>query len=145
MPTKKENLLDLLKQAIKGEMRVSIQYMWQHILMVGVEGFAVKDQFKIIAMQEMKHSEIIAEHLNYLGEKPPNEPDPIQPGLTLEEMLKIDKKAEEDTIILYKKIIIMARKQTDFGTEGIFIKILQDEEAHLDFFITILEDDMFKL
>lgn len=42
MATKK--ILDLLNQAIARELQVSIQYMWQHVLWKGIEGFAVKDE-----------------------------------------------------------------------------------------------------
>ncbi|MGC8718342.1 MAG: ferritin-like domain-containing protein, partial [bacterium] len=54
-----QELLDLLNQAIAREIQVSIQYMWQHIQWRGVKAFAVKEEFKSIAIEEMKHAEII--------------------------------------------------------------------------------------
>lgn len=64
-------MLDLLNQAIAREIQVSVQYMWQHVLWKGVQGYAVKDAFKMTAIEEMKHAEVIAERLNYLGESRP--------------------------------------------------------------------------
>ena len=55
MATKK--LMDLLQRSIARELQVSIQYMWQHILWKGVEGFAVKDQLRAIAIVEMQHAD----------------------------------------------------------------------------------------
>jgi len=54
-------LLDLLNQAIAREIQVSVQYMWQHVLWKGVQGYAVKDAFKMTAISEMKHAEAIAD------------------------------------------------------------------------------------
>jgi bacterioferritin len=48
MATKK--LLDMMNKAIAREMQVSIQYMWQHVLWRGIEAFAVKDEFRRIAI-----------------------------------------------------------------------------------------------
>jgi len=55
-----DELLDLMNRAIAREMQVSIQYMWQHIQWVGVKGFTVRDQLKLIAINEMTHAELIA-------------------------------------------------------------------------------------
>ena len=71
-----------MDEAIAGELQVSIQYqyMWQHVQWKGVEGFAVKDELKSIAITEMKHAEVIAERLVYLGGKPTTKPAPIFVG-----------------------------------------------------------------
>ena len=45
-----DELLELMNRAIAREMQVSIQYMWQHIQWVGVKGFTVRDQLKLIAI-----------------------------------------------------------------------------------------------
>ncbi|HEY6097516.1 MAG TPA: ferritin-like domain-containing protein, partial [Candidatus Deferrimicrobium sp.] len=109
-------LLDLLNQAIAREIQVSVQYMWQHVLWKGVKGYAVKDAFKTTAIAEMKHAEAIAERLNYLGGIPTTKPTPIFIGTTLKEMIETDKKAEEEAISMYKKILLVARKEGDETT-----------------------------
>ena len=95
-----KELLDLLNDAIARELQVTIQYMWQHVLWKGVEGFAVKDELKTIAITEMKHAEAIAERLAYLGGTPTTKPDPIFVGGSLKEMIEKDKKDEESAIEL---------------------------------------------
>ena len=134
-------LLDLLNQAIAREIQVSVQYMWQHVLWKGVQGYAVKDAFKMTAISEMKHAEAIAERLNYLGGIPTTKPTPIFIGTTLKQMIETDKKDEEAAISMYQKIILVARKEGDETTESLFKKILSDEEEHHDLFSSLLEKD----
>jgi len=134
-------LLDLLNQAIAREIQVSVQYMWQHVLWKGVKGFAVKDAFKKIAIEEMKHAEAIAERLNYLGGIPTTKPTPIFIGRTLKEMLATDVKDEESAITMYRKIIEVARNQGDETTAFLFQEILSSEEDHHDTFTTLLEEE----
>jgi bacterioferritin len=133
-------LLDLLNKGIAREIQVAIQYMWQHVLWSGVKGFTVKDELKSIAVTEMKHAEMIAERLNYLGGIPTTKPDPIFVGKELKEMIEQDKKDEETAIALYNKVIEVARKEGDEVTKELFRKILTDEEDHHDVFSTLLEE-----
>jgi len=54
-------------------------------------------------------------------------------------MLKINKKAEEDAIKLYKAIIALASKEGDVVTRKLFEEILAAEEGHHNTFSTLLE------
>jgi len=135
-----ENLREMLNKAIAREIQVSIQYMWQHVEVVGVKGVAVQDKFKETGVAEMKHAEKIAERLWYLGGTPTTKPDPIFVGGSLREFLEYDTKAEEEAITMYKTIIEMAQKEGDVTTAFMFKEILEDEEEHHDLFTTMLEE-----
>jgi bacterioferritin len=135
-----EKLKDMLNQAIAREIQVSIQYMWQHVQVVGVKGIAVQDKFKQTAVTEMKHAESIAERLWYLGGTPTIKPDPITVGKTLKEFLELDAKAEEQAVVMYKGIIEQAHKEGDVTTAFLFKDILEEEEDHHDLFTTMLEE-----
>jgi bacterioferritin len=52
----------------------------------------------------------------------------------------LDTKAEEEAILLYKKIIEQAQKEGDVTTAFMFKEILEDEEEHHDLFTTMLEE-----
>ncbi len=104
-----------------------------------MQGFAVKDELKRIAITEMKHAEAIAERLAYLGGKPTTQPSLITVGDKLEEMLEQDKMAEEWAIELYKRIIDKAQEERDYTTARLFRSILQEEEEHHDIFTSLLE------
>ena len=135
-----KELLDMMNTGISNEMQVCIQYMWQHVLWSGVKAYAVNEQIRKIAMDEMKHAELIAERLNYLGGIPTTKPTTIVVGNKLKDMLAQDKKDEEGAITLYKKIIEKAMKEGDPTTAHLFREILEDEEEHHDFFSTALEE-----
>jgi bacterioferritin len=135
-----DKLREMLNKAIAREMQVSIQYMWQHVQVMGVKAVAVQDKFKQTAIAEMKHAEKIAERLWYLGSTPTTNPEPITVGKSLREFLELDTKAEEEAITMYKGIIEMAGKEGDVTTAFIFKEILEDEEEHHDLFTTMLEE-----
>jgi len=135
-----DKLKEMLNDAVAREIAVSIQYMWQHVQVIGVKGIAVQDQFKQTAITEMKHAEKIAERLWYLEGTPTIKPAPIKVGVSLKEFLELDTKAEEEATLLYKKIIELAQKEGDVTTAFIFKEILEDEEEHHDLFTTMLEE-----
>ena len=134
-----EKLKELLNTAIAREMQVSIQYMWQHVLARGFEGEIVKAELRRIALVEMRHAELIAERLSYLGGTPTTKPEPITVGDSAREMIEIDKKAEEGAIELYRQIIKIAHEEGDYVTAKLIEDILVDEEQHHDYFSSVLE------
>jgi len=135
-----DDLKQLLNNAIAREIQVSIQYMWQHVQVMGVKGVAVQARFKETAVEEMKHAEKIAERLWYLGGAPTTKPAQIEIGNSLKEFLELDVKAEVEAVQMYKKIIEVATKEGDVTTAFIFKEILESEEEHHDLFTTMLED-----
>lgn len=135
-----KELLEKLNDAIAREMQVSIQYMWQHIMVKGINAQSIGPIFRQIAIAEMMHAELIAERLDYLGGIPTTKPAPINIGTSAKEMLKIDKKAEEEAITMYKEIIKLAEKENDYTTKKLFEQILADEENHHNTFSTLLEE-----
>ena len=134
-----DRLKELLNQSIARELQVAIQYMWQHIQWMGVEHYAVSDNFRSIAIEEMKHAERIAERLWYLGGVPTTKPSPITVGEGLWEMVDLGIKAEEEAIALYKEVQEVAESEGDPTTRFIFEEILEQEEDHHDFFTSLRE------
>ncbi len=134
-----KKLQDKLNEAIAMELQVSIQYIWQHVTIRGINAESVGGIFKQIAIVEMKHAEEIAERLDYLGGKVTTKPTPITIGTTAENMLRIDKEAEEGAIRLYKEIVALADKEGDIVTRRLFEGILSQEEDHHNQFSTLLE------
>ena len=138
-PTVSQELKEMLNGAIARELSVSISYMWQHVLMTGIQGFAVRGEIKKIAIVEMKHAEEIAERLVYLGGKPTTKPTQIRVGDKLDEMIKINREIEEEAIEFYRTIIAKAEDEGDTVTADMFRRILADEEEHHDTFSGLLE------
>lgn len=136
MPTKK--VVDALNEARARELRVVIQYMLQHYTATGMASLPVIDMFKDIAVAEMKHAEALGERIDYLGGTPTKAPKEITPGKDVVDMLKIDLKAEEDAIELYRDIIRLCDKEGDVTSRTMMEDILADEEDHANQFKTAL-------
>jgi bacterioferritin len=133
-----EKLTELLNKAIARELQVSIQYMWQHVQVTGMDGIIVSDIFKKTAIAEMKHAEALAERLDYLDGIASTKPDPIFVGGSLIEMLKQDQQDEETAIETYKRGIQLASQEGDFTTRRLLEDILGEEEKHIDTFGKLL-------
>ena len=133
-----EKLLELLNKGIARELQVSIQYMWQHVQVTGIDGMVVEGIFRQTAVAEMKHAEKLAERLDYLNGVPATKPDPIFVGGSLIEMLKQDEQNEEEAITLYRHAIQVASEEGDFTTRKLLEEILSEEETHINTFGKLL-------
>lgn len=117
-----QKLLEFLNKGIARELQVSIQYMWQHVQVTGMDGSTVEDIFRKTAITEMKHAERLAERLDYLNGVPTTKPDPIFVGGSLIEMLKQDEQNEEEAINLYKKQFRLQLKKATTPQDGYWKK-----------------------
>ena len=133
-----QKLLEFLNKAIARELQVSIQYMWQHVQVTGIDGAIVEDIFRKTAIAEMKHAERLAERLDYLNGVPTTKPDPIFVGGSLIEMLKQDEQDEEEAIEIYKEAIQVAAQEGDYTTRRLLEEILAEEENHINTFGKLL-------
>lgn len=128
-----------MNKAIAREIGVSVQYMWQHVMAMGMKSPEIKDVFEDIAIEEMKHAEKIAERLFYLGGTPTTKPTPINVGGSLEEMIKNNIKAEDEALELYAEIINAAGSEEDSTTRLLFEEIMTNEEEHKHTFSVLLK------
>lgn len=134
-----QRLLDILNRSIARELQVSTQYMWHHVMAVGLESPAVRDLFKDIAIQEMKHAEKFAERLDLLGGVPTTQPSPIMVGGDIRKMIQDDVVAEEEAVEMYREAIKIATEVDDPVTRLMYEEILESEEDHLKTFSDLLK------
>ncbi len=137
--------ISLLNQAVSREIQVSIQYMLQHtkmeklirkiipenILLDKTTYEAVGKFLKEIAIQEMKHAADVMERIYYLGGSATTKADKPVIGNSLSEFAKLGVKAEEEALVLYRKILAAAGQIGDWETREMFEKIYSEEEQHL--------------
>jgi bacterioferritin len=133
-----KQLLEMLNKGVAMELNLSIKYMWQRILVKGVEGAVVENLFREITSTTMKNAEVLAERLAYLNGVPPNKIEPVHVGVTLVEMVKEDIQTEEEAVSLYRQAIQVAGKEGDFGTKRLLEDILISEEKNLEKFSKLL-------
>jgi bacterioferritin len=136
---------DLLNMAVAREIQVSIQYMLQHakmeklirkvipenILLDKTTYDAVGKFLKEFAIMEMKHAADIMERIYYLGGSATTKSNKVNVGNTLSEFAKNGVKAEEEALVLYRKIVNAAKEIGDWETRELFEKIYGEEEQHL--------------
>jgi len=141
----KADYISMLNQAVSREIQVSLQYMLQHakmeklirkcipenILLDKTTYDAVGKFLREFAIVEMKHAADIMERIYYLGGEATTKSDKISVGNSLSEFSKLGVKAEEEALVLYRKIIEAAAKIGDWETREMFEKIYADEEKHL--------------
>ncbi|HKZ87969.1 MAG TPA: ferritin-like domain-containing protein [Candidatus Bathyarchaeia archaeon] len=137
--------VSLLNQAVSREIQVSIQYMLQHakmeklirkvipenILLDKTTYDAVGKFLREFAIVEMKHAAAIMERIYYLGGSATTKADKPSIGNSLSAFAKNGVKAEEEALVLYRKIIDAAGKMEDWETREMFEKIYGEEEQHL--------------
>ena len=142
-PTKE--YFDLLNMAVAREIQVSIQYMLQHakmeklirkvipenVLIDKTTYDAVGAFLKEFAIVEMKHAADIMERIYYLGGAATTKGNKPVIGNSLSEFAKLGAKAEEEALVLYRKIINAAKEIGDWQTREMFEKIFKEEEQHL--------------
>ncbi len=134
-----QRLLDVLNRSIARELQVSIQYMWHHVMAVGLTSPSAREVFRKIAIQEMKHAEDFAERLDQLGGVPTIQPSPIAEGGDLRKMLQDDLRAEQDAVDLYTEGTRISTQADDPVTRRLFEEILAREEEHLKTFRDMLQ------
>ena len=98
-----------------------------------------KDEFKDVAITEMKHAEKLAERIDFFGGDPTTKPSEIGTGATsLADMAQMDLASELDATKLYRDAIKQADAAGDVTTRRMLESILADEEDHVNTFRTML-------
>lgn len=131
--------MDVLNESIARELQVIVQYMWQHVMAVGINSTEISDVFRDLSMAEMKHAEAFAERLDYLGGVPTTKPTNIVVGGSIDQMLQDDIDAERLGIDLYRHGIDLCFELKDNTTRTLFERILAEEEDHHYQLTTIAE------
>ena len=98
----REGSIKALNPDLGLEIGAIIQYMHHHVMAEGMESPAIIDLFEETAKDEMKHMEILAKRINYLGGVPTTKPGPIKTGGTLKKMITDDLAGEYTAIRTYK-------------------------------------------
>lgn len=124
----------MLNKAITHELQLSIQFMWQHLMVVGVEGAVVENILRQAAIEEMKNAEALAKRLVYLDGVPAVTPSEVHVGHSLEDTLKENVQVEEEGINMINQAIQLASKEGDYATRRMLEEILSNKEEHLDKF-----------
>ncbi|MBI5755736.1 MAG: ferritin-like domain-containing protein [Nitrospirae bacterium] len=136
MSTKK--IIDALNKDLALEIAATFQYLHHHWTGEGFDSPAVLELFEKISRDEMKHMEMIAERINYLGGDPTTTPAEIKKGGDLAKMMRDDLDGENMAIAQYKAHIKLFDELGDPTSRLMMEGILSDEERHADIWETTL-------
>ncbi len=133
-----KKIIDALNEDREFELGAIMQYMGHHYEADGLESPAIIELFKKTAIDEMKHAEMLAERIVYLGGTPSTKPSKIMKGGEIRKMVSDDLSAENGAIERYKRHIKLCEKEGDPTTRLMLEGILSQEEEHADIWETTL-------
>ena len=142
-----DDYYEMLNKAVALEISGIIQYTNQHekanllaqrekslaleVVTESNKPKVVSELLKKIFMVEMDHLEKISERLYLIDGEAVSLPNPLpQVGDTVDDFLKLDHKAENNAILLYREIIEEAIRRKDTTTRRMFEDIILQEEEH---------------
>jgi len=136
---RKPKSIELLNQAIKEEETALHQYMYFHFVLSDMGYDLLATLFKRIAIEEMKHIEVFAERILFLGGEPQlgELSKPVEKIHDPKDMLEWAMKSEAEAMEMYSKWALeVIAAERDIGTEQLFKKVVMEEEKHFELFET---------
>lgn len=121
-----------LNQALRDELTAINQY-FLHSEMSENWGYdryskAIKKQ----SIDEMRHAEALMERILFLDGAPSMEPMALSVGKSVKDMIEADLKLEVGAVASYNESIRICVENGDNGSRDLFVKLLKDEESHVD-------------
>ncbi|UCF62577.1 MAG: bacterioferritin [Anaerolineaceae bacterium] len=128
-----EKLIEVLNQLLADELTAISQYM-VHSEMCDHWGYdGLHKPIEARAIDEMHHAEWLIGRILFLEGIPiVSKLNPMEIGKTVPEMIANDIKAELGAVKAYNEGIALAEDVGDEGTADLLVKILGDEENHID-------------
>lgn len=128
-----DRLISVLNELLADELTAINQYM-VHSEMCDNWGYdKLHKAIEKKAIDEMRHAEWLIARVLFLEGMPiVSRLNPIRIGRTVEEMIHFDGEAEDGAIRSYNQAIGLAHEVADQASVDLLMKILKDEERHLD-------------
>jgi len=128
-----ENILETLNELLADELTAINQYMVQSEMCADWGYQKLHEAIEKRAIDEMKHAEKLIGRILFLEGKPiVSNLNKINIGGTVDTQHKNDQAAEEMAIKAYNDGIKLAVEVGDNGTRDLLEEILEDEEEHID-------------
>jgi len=121
-----------LNHALREELTAINQY-FVHAEMCENWGYdRLSKYIKKQSIDEMKHAESLIERIFFLDGAPSMEPLALTVGQNVKGMIESDLKLELGAVVLYNEAVRIATDEKDNGSRDLFVKLLKDEEEHVD-------------
>jgi bacterioferritin len=132
-------VIDALNSALKEELTAINQY-FIHAEMCENWGYKkLSDYIKKQSIDEMKHAEALMERILFLDGTPRMaETLPLSVGQDVRSQISNDLKLELGAVAMYNNYAKLAAEAADNASRELFIRLLHDEEHHVDWLETQL-------
>jgi bacterioferritin len=129
-----EQIISLLNEVLKAELTAINQY-FLHAEMCENWGYKrLAEHTRKESIEEMQHAEKLMERILYLDGMPNmSELLPIRVGHSVKAQIENDLNLEYEAIPRLNRAIQAATEAGDNGSRELFVKILTDEEVHVDY------------
>ncbi len=135
---RRTKVIEVLNKARAMELTAISQYMNQHYNLDDMDYGELAGKMKLIAIDEMRHAETFAERIKELGGEPTSEPDDkVNKGQQVEQIFPYDAGLEDNTIDVYNQFLLTCRENGDSVSMKIFEQIIDEEQAHFNYFDSI--------
>ena len=118
---KKRKVVEVLNKARSMELQAIHQYMNQHYGLDDMDYGELAAKVKLIALDEMRHAEAFAERIKELGQE-------------VELIFPFDAEQEERAMAAYNGFLLICRRNGDSTSMKIFEEIIDEEQAHFNYF-----------
>lgn len=137
---RREKVIQALNKARSMELFAITQYMNQHYNLDDMDYGELAAKMKLIAIDEMRHSENFAERIKELGGEPTVDPDAkITRGQKVREIFSFDAAIEDNTIDVYNQLAQICRENNDNISMKLFETIIAEEQLHQTYFDNVGE------
>ena len=126
----KEELITELNGDLAYEYAAAIQYIQHAATLTGGEFQSINAELLVHVNEEIKHANILAEQIDYLGGSPTMDVAERHTDSDSRKMLEQDLDGERLAISRYKERIKQAQELELWGLENALKGILADEEEH---------------
>jgi bacterioferritin len=121
-----------LNDALREELTAINQY-FVHAEMCENWGYKkLANYIKKQSIDEMKHAEVLIERVLFLDGTPSMEPLKLTVGGTVHHMIESDLALELGAVKQYNTAVQIATVEKDNGSRDLLVKLLKDEEDHVD-------------
>ena len=138
-PDSKQTVINALNKARASELAAILQYMSQHYELADNDYGQFAQQLKLIAIDEMRRAEMLAERIHILGGTPTSKPDmETKKKMSAIEIMKLGVEQEEAAVRDYNESLQVCRDCRDSLSGKIFEQLITEEQMHLDHFQDIV-------
>jgi len=137
---RRTKVIEVLNKARSMELQAISQYMHHHYGLDNMDYGELAANMKLIAIDEMRHAEMLAERIKELGGEPTTDlAEPVKKGHAVDKMFPFDARLEDDTIDIYNGFLLVCRENGDSTSMKMFETLIDEEQEHFNYFDNIHE------